>query len=139
MNLLEETLNVLKERGKSPDDVRWCGWIRGFGQGWFTWSEFVEAAAKTNYDPRAEEFVTHSLVVVGDNWWLERFNDYTEACQWWGYKSMPIRPEKRRPVRPLAYKTSNRRMSDGCVIGSMHPDPYKSWPDFEDEDIRPSW
>jgi hypothetical protein len=40
-NLLEETLKVLHENGKSEEDVMWCG-SEEFG--WFTWEDFKELA-----------------------------------------------------------------------------------------------
>ena len=67
-NLLSETFSVLEENGKTEKDIRWIG------------SNEVEIPqemffkmADTVYDSGyGGQEVASDLVVVGDDWWLER-------------------------------------------------------------------
>jgi len=85
-NLLRETLAFLAAYGKSPADVRWVG--REDEEG--SWEAFA-ALADREYDPGfggAE--VLQDLVVVGDDWWLER-EEY-DGSEWWEFKRKPTKP-----------------------------------------------
>lgn len=101
-NLLEETLLALKQNGKTPKDVSWCGSL----DAWFSWSEFAELAAKTNYDSRfGGQEIAPDLAIVGDNWWLER-GKY-DRSEWWEFKSLPRIPSQHiMPVRLVTYGES---------------------------------
>lgn len=84
-NLLKETLSVLTANGKSPADVRWVGTRAGSSRG--TWAQF-EKIADFNYDSDfGARGINDKLVVVGDDWWLERC-DY-DGSEWWGFKTAP--------------------------------------------------
>ena len=89
MNLKQETLQVLKTYLKTPEDIRWIG----------TKNEKIDAAkfwelADTEYDKGfgAQEVAT-DLVIVGDDWWLERESYDGSEC--WMYKSIPILPKRK--------------------------------------------
>jgi len=95
MTLLEETLHVLKRYKKNPIDVKWCG-SKSFG--WFTWDEFASVADKdygfSGLLDDAHPKVATDLLIVGDDWWLERYNCHEK--EWWEYKTLPKKPEKHR-------------------------------------------
>jgi hypothetical protein len=96
-NLLEETLDVLKANGKTPDDVRWVG---NKGSNASTWQEF-KRLAKVNYDNGyGSAEIDTTLVVVGSDWWLER-HEY-DGSEWWEFKSLPHRPIQ--TPKPLSVK-----------------------------------
>lgn len=95
MNLLEETINFLKENGKTFADVRWVGCST------FTIDiELFFKLADRNYDDGyggAE--VAQDLVVVGDDWWLER-HEY-DGSEWWEFKTLPQKPSETRDIKTL--------------------------------------
>lgn len=97
-NLLEETLRVLENNGKTTADVRWVGDGDEYE---CSWVEFAALAGKTIYDNGfggAE--VAQDLKVVGDGWWLER-HEY-DGAEWWEFKSLPQRIESSRPILYLS-------------------------------------
>lgn len=85
MNLLQETLEVLKENNKKEADV--CFVTNG--ENVFAWEEFCEVAKDINYD---DGFGTNEikieLKIVGKDWWLER-EEY-DGSEWWEFKTIPI-------------------------------------------------
>jgi hypothetical protein len=92
-NLLEETLEFLKENGKTSDDVRWVG--SRDGKYAVSWTEF-EKIANIMYDSGyGGPEVASDLVVVGDDWWLER-HEY-DGAEWWEIKAAPVRLECATP------------------------------------------
>ena len=105
-NLLEETLDILRKNGKEEDRVRWVG--NRTTQA--TWAEFKTAADRTYDNGYGAAAVAIDLVVVGDGWWLERWEyDGAEA---WSYHTCPRAPGKSAPL--------------GRVIGTPDDNPY--WP-----------
>ena len=94
MNLLKETIEALKENGKTPQDVKWCGSV-SFGS--FNWDTF-KSIANVKYDAGygAPE-VAQDLVIVGKDFWLER-HEY-DGAESWHYKVTPVKPKL---VKPLA-------------------------------------
>ena len=115
MTLLEETLQVLKRHKKSPFDVKWCG-SETFG--WFTWDEFTSVADKdygfSGLLDDAYPKVATDLVIVGDNWWLERYTCHEN--EWWEFKTLPKKPEKHR--YPLA--VINVATNSGETLMGIH-------------------
>lgn len=95
INLLEETTKHLAENGKTPSDVRWIG----NAEGWFSWDVFA-GVANVRYDNGfGGQEVCESLLVVGDDWWLER-HEY-DGGEWWEFKTLPSNPERERPPGSL--------------------------------------
>jgi len=89
MNLLRETIDIIEENGKTYKDVRWVG----SNDFCFTWDEFA-AVASVEYDEGyGAPNVAEDLVIVGDDWWLER-GEY-DGSEWWEYKTTPRRPSRR--------------------------------------------
>ena len=87
INLLKETLEVLLENGKSEQDVRWVG-VPEVGS--MSWEEFKQLADKHYDDGYGAENVNSKLVVVGDDWWLERHS--YDGAEWWEFKILPKKP-----------------------------------------------
>lgn len=86
MNLLKETLEALKESGRSFDDVLWIGSQDGYMS-----KELFLRLADVEYDSGfGGQEVARDLVLVGKSWWLER-GEY-DGSEWWEFKSLPIKP-----------------------------------------------
>jgi hypothetical protein len=86
-NLLMETLEILENNGKSPEDVMWVGDKNQFT----TWKDFV-ANANFEYDAGfGGNEIDMDLKVVGRNWWLER-HEY-DGSEWWEFKTLPSKPK----------------------------------------------
>lgn len=96
VNLLEETLEALREAGKSPADVLWVGSRDGAYA--VSWDEFCAIARNTEYekDSGAPE-IAWDLVIAGDGWWLER-REY-DGSEWWEFKTTPA---KRLDAKPFS-------------------------------------
>lgn len=107
MNLLAETLELLKQNGKGPADVRWVGkrephYIKAIRptpepEPHGSWDDF-ERFANIDYDDGyggAE--ISTDLVIVGDDWWLER-GEY-DGSEWWEFKTLPMPPKETMPLR----------------------------------------
>jgi len=89
MNLLEETIDDLKLRGKSEADVlfvtdekAWCDW------------DTFKAGANFEYDDGfGGQEINANLKIVGADWWLERHEYDGSEC--WHFKTMPIKPDSK--------------------------------------------
>lgn len=87
MNLYKETIEILKEHGKTFDDVVViCG-----DDFQITKDDFIKYS-NTEYDSGygAPE-VAEDLLVIGAGFWLER-HEY-DGSEWWEYKEIPERNE----------------------------------------------
>lgn len=82
-NLLEETLHMLKANGKTVTDIQFCT----IQDKWFPWNQFIELANFEYDEGYGGHEIDESLMVVGDNWWLER-HEY-DGSEWWEYKERP--------------------------------------------------
>ena len=83
VNLLEETLKVLKTHDKSPKDVLWVG--NEFHK--TTWVGFESVANITYDNGYGGNEIASDLLIVGDCWWLER-GEY-DGSEWWDFKTLP--------------------------------------------------
>lgn len=97
-NLLQETLDFLKQYNKTPADVHWVGSGKAIG----TWDEFAVFANFDYDDGYGGNEVDGSLVIVGDNWWLER-GEY-DGAEWWEFKTLPIKPNAPMQLRATDLK-----------------------------------
>lgn len=95
MNLLQETIEVMNEHGKAPEDVRWVGGDTF----WFTWDEFSELADRDYDNGFGGQEVARDLVVVGGGWHMER-HEY-DGSEWWEFKQQLPRPEEHKVPRSL--------------------------------------
>lgn len=85
-NLLEETLEELRDNNKGEKDVCFVT----DGEKFFTWNSFVKLAKDINYDDGfGREEINASLKIVGKDWWLER-HEY-DGSEWREFKTIPIR------------------------------------------------
>lgn len=91
VNLLVETKDIMNSHGKTPSDVRWVG----EKDGWCTWDEYADQADRDYDDGYGGEEVSR-IIIVGDDWWLER-HEY-DGSEWWEYKKLPVKPVERTKV-----------------------------------------
>jgi hypothetical protein len=84
-NLLDETRSKLNENDKTEADVRWVGSADGTYA--MPWEAFV-VIANVNYDDGyGSQEIARDLVVVGDDWWLER-HEY-DGAEGWEFRRAP--------------------------------------------------
>ena len=95
-NLLQETLDVLKENGKTEDDVLWVG--DDFIDDNYhvitcktTWDNFKQIADFEYDDCYGSSHISLGLIIVGNDFWLERQEE--EGNEWWEFKEIPKEPE----------------------------------------------
>lgn len=87
MNFLKETLDILAKHDLSWDDVLWVGC-----KDYTIPKEFFLKEADRIYDNGFGGVeVGRNLLVVGENWWLER-HEY-DGAEWWEFKTLPRKPE----------------------------------------------
>lgn len=86
MNLLKETLKALEKNNKTIDDVRWIGTRQELAIDPKKYDEVLNIDYH-NHDGIGK--INIFLVVVGNNWWLERM--YFDGAEWWSFKEMPER------------------------------------------------
>lgn len=93
MNLLQETIEKLKEHNKTWDDVLWIG-----GSEFSISIEDFKILANCEYDNGyGSQIVAQDLKIVGKDWWLER-SEY-DGSEWWDYMTFPIKPLEQKPVK----------------------------------------
>ena len=97
MNLLNETIEKLKEHNLSPKDVLWVG-SRSVKTSWDNFAQI----ANVEYD---EGFgaakVATDLLIVGKDWWLER-EEY-DGAEWWSFRTPPREPEKKEHIGAVVW------------------------------------
>ena len=106
-NFLEETKDELNGNGKTLDDIKWVG--TKYGDYVLTVEEFIKMA---DFEYRGEdeftldymsEVVKTDLVIVGDNWWLER--DEYIICdrkgEYWAFKTLPKKSKNYKKLSTL--------------------------------------
>lgn len=84
--LLSETLERLLENKKSASEVKWVGTPTK----WFSWEHFTKIADREYDSSYGTNEVYRELLVVGDDWWLER-GEY-DGSEWWDFKTLPVKP-----------------------------------------------
>jgi len=85
MNLLKETVDILKENGKTIFDVQWLGTKEA------VFDVDIQQLFKVDYDNGYGGAETpNELIVVGEDWWLGR-HEY-DGAEWWEFKTMPFKP-----------------------------------------------
>lgn len=88
MKFIAETINKLNENHLTPDDVNWVGSRNGLYV--LSWKEFEEKFKNLDYDNGyGSQVIASDLIVVGDNWWLERA-EY-DGLEWWEFRTPPIK------------------------------------------------
>lgn len=91
-NLLEETLEVLKENGKTPDDIEYItNW-----EVYNTW-EYFAANSDILYDNGyGGEEIDLSLEIVWKDFWLER-QEY-DGAESRSYKCLTVKPREQGEI-----------------------------------------
>jgi hypothetical protein len=95
MNLLQETLNELKIKGKTPDDVEWVG----SKDMYFYWDHFEKIANIEYHDGFGAQHIARDLVIVGKDFWMERI-EY-DGSESWDYRTPIIKPDHYCEVKVL--------------------------------------
>lgn len=90
INLLRETKQVLMEHGLSPEDVLWVG--RPGLNLKCDWAGFVKQANIIYDNGYGGAEIPEDLVVVGKDWWLERY-EY-DGAEWWEFQRAPEEPKE---------------------------------------------
>jgi hypothetical protein len=107
-NLLAETVQALTKAGKCPNDVEFVSTVDGS----LTWDQFASAAKDVEYDSGyGINYISTFLKIVGDEWWLERYEYDGSEC--WEYKNKP-----KMPVRCVE--------SCNYISAIMNPDAFES-------------
>ena len=93
-NLYQETYDFLMKNYHTLSDIKYiiCNGLD------VDITEFFKQAQKYSYDSGyGIEEVNTTLMIVGDNWWLERHS--YDGAEWWEYKEKPQRPATKGPVK----------------------------------------
>jgi hypothetical protein len=93
-NLLQETLDVLAKHGKTIGDVLWVGSRDGTYKE--QWEDFVQQANCEYDDGYGSAEVAEDLVIVGNGWWLARW-EY-DGSEGWTFQTQP--KFARSPIKP---------------------------------------
>lgn len=103
INFKEETIETLKDNGKSIKDVKWIGRLDYYNE---ETGEDEEVKYDLNYFLEKMDFeyddgfggveIPLDLVIVGDTWWMERYEYDGQEC--WRFKCIPNEPKKIIPV-----------------------------------------
>ncbi len=95
INLLQETKTLLESHGKCIFDVEWFG-IRDTAE----IEGDIQEVFSVDYDNGyGGHEVPLDLVVVGNGWWLERW-EY-DGSEGWEFNNALIKPEKTLPLLKL--------------------------------------
>lgn len=87
INFLQETTAVLKAHDKDWDDVIWVG----TPEFCIPLDEFLALIKDIEYDDGyGVNEINERLIIVGSNWWLERF--VYDGKEKWVFKTMPTKP-----------------------------------------------
>ena len=88
MYLKDEITNILKEHGKTTEDVLWAG-----TKNYKIPLDLFWDLTKVHYDSGFGSVeILETLIVVGKDFWLER-HEY-DGSEWFEYKQYPSIPEK---------------------------------------------
>lgn len=112
MNLLKETLEIIKGKGHEENEILWVG-NKNFKT---TWENFKEIANINYDDGYGGAEVAQDILIVGDKFWLER-HEY-DGSEWWEYKQKPQEPEKRRTLKAVTAKQA-KELGFGDFWGSI--------------------
>ena len=93
-NLLNETIEDLKQNGKTTQDIKWIGSDDGL---WIIPMEEFENVFNIEYDSGyGSQEIASDLVVVGEDWWMER-HEY-DGSESWHVKSVPTLSETPKKI-----------------------------------------
>ena len=90
MNLYNEVIEELKDHNKTVQDIVFVACDDKL----ISVDEFMGYARNFNYYAGfGSEYVNLSLMIVGDNWWLER-HEY-DGSEWFEFKTIPVKPTEK--------------------------------------------
>ncbi len=97
MNLLEETIDYLKDNGKTPEDILFitCDTADNCQKIEFNWEEFCLFADDNYYSGYGAQEINGTLKIIGKDWWIER-HEY-DGSEEWDFKSLPKRLNVKKP------------------------------------------
>lgn len=105
-NLLEETKEILKDYNKKIEDIKWIGSNKNY----IDIDKFLKIA-NIEYDSGyGSPEVAQNLIVVGDNWWLER-HEY-DGAEWWEHKEIPKKPNNKLDLKALTIEQAEKLKFD---------------------------
>ena len=93
INLLEETLDVLKKHGKKESDVKWAG-SREVKTSWRNFKKIANFEYDNGY---GRQRIAPDLLIVGIDFWLSR-REY-DGSEWWDINTFPEEPSKRNAFK----------------------------------------
>ena len=85
-NLKSETIEFLARNGKTIDDIRFIS-LHGDG---LDVDEFLKLADREYNAGYGHNYVDLSLVIAGDDWWMER-REY-DGAEGWFFMTKPVCP-----------------------------------------------
>lgn len=88
MNLLNETIDILLQNGKTPADVEFVT----DGKVYCSMSEFMKCIDFKYNEGYGGHEIHLPLKVVGKDFWLER-QEY-DGSEWWEFQTRPIKPDR---------------------------------------------
>lgn len=98
INFKEETIEKLKDNGKSMKDIRWIGRLEYYNEKTGEYEQFKYDIDEffNKIDFRYDSGyglvkIPLDLVIVGDDWWMERWEYDGAEC--WIFKCLPDEPE----------------------------------------------
>ena len=95
-NLYEETIKQLTANGKTLDDI---AAVQGEDFA-ISIDEFIELSKQLDYDSGfGAAHVATDLVIIGDDWWMER-GEY-DGSEWWEFRRAPKPIQEIRSVTAL--------------------------------------
>lgn len=97
-NLLQETIEVIQNHDKSPEDIVFIGSTESGHS--CTWEQF-NWLADFEYDNGfgGQEIPPDLNIIFSDGSWLER-GEY-DGSEWWAFKQTPKIPQKQHPIIKL--------------------------------------
>jgi len=95
LNLLNETIEKLKNCNKSPNDVLWVG----DNEIKTTWDNFQKISNVEYDNGYGGAEVADKLLIVGKDFWLER-HEY-DGSEWWEFKELPIEPKQTMELKTV--------------------------------------
>lgn len=107
MNLLNETVKKLEQHNKTLKDVLA---IQGNSFG-MSIEDFINLADTEYHSGYGRVLVAEDLVIIGDDWWLERA-EY-DGSEWWEYKEKP----KVLPINDKVYALTILQSHDNVYCG----------------------
>jgi len=100
MNLLAETIDNLKMYYHDESQVLWVGSYDG--RLCVSWEEFKEIAASVSKTSFGTDQIAEDIVIVGENWWLERHHD--GSFSWWVHRQVPKKTRKHKSFRLILHE-----------------------------------